>query len=328
MGARYGRGNIFYMFTVTELIKRTIEGAEGSPQPLGVFFYLNQLIIILPVCIPLIGAAIWSAIKNRESRSDRTFLFQTALLMWIIFYFLGFTMISTRITWYLLPVFPPIVLLAGIGLTRLRSQSLSHGGILTIAGIMGLAAIWAANFDFRQNIKHMSIPDFIFFPTIWTILIEVIILLSIIAILYTSPGKILRIPILIFVPLAAVALIHIAVLDRWQYNDGAKELAEVVEMRGIKNITVVGNGDNPQLTYYLGGIELGWKEGYTWRRLDLWRGVGDVRNNLEQLPAEHSMIIIEKDEIRKGIYSSEHDVLPKPFEKILDTKEYAAYIWQ
>ncbi len=227
------------------------------------------------------------------------------------------------------PYFSPVVLLAGNGLKQLTSGSVSPGRQMWLVGTIGVLTIWAANFDFRQGIKMIFTHNgFHFLSSGVPVIVECIILISILLLLSRAPQRISRLPLLIFIPLAVLCMANIFYLDRMQFNDGAKELADTIQKQRLKNIVVVGNGDNPQLSYYLDGIDLGWHKGYTFRRIELWNGTDSVRSVIGKIRSVPCVVIIEKDEILKGLYSSEQQVLPRPLEKILETKEYAAYIWQ
>lgn len=329
MGVKYGGGSILGIFTGTELVRHIVSGSEGTPKQLGVFFYLNQLLLIMPLVIPLACTAPLMYWKNRRKADKGTGRIHAILICWIVFFIAGFSILSTKFTWWLLPAFPPLVLLAGYGLEQLTTGSVTHSRQQWLVGLLGILVIWAANFDFRQEVKTIFTNNAFHFPsTAVPVIIECVILLAIIVLLSKHPDAIRRLPFLIFVPLAVLCLSNIFYLDRIQYNDGAKELAENIRKRGVKNIVAIGNGDNPQLTYYLDGVDLGWHKDCTFKRIELWDGTSSVRSAAGRIKSIPCVFVIEKDEIRKGIYSSEQEVLPKPLEKILDTKEYAAYIWQ
>lgn len=329
MGLKYNRGSMLGIFAGTELVKHIVSGSEGTPKQLGVLYYFNQLLLIMPLAIPPACIALWSAWKKRREPDRPTRQLHVILAFWILFFFSGFSILSTKFAWWLLPIFPALVLLAGYGLEQLTSGSLSSGCQRLIIGAIGLLAIWAANFDFRQDIKMIFIHNGFHFPSSSVpVIVECGILIAILWLFSVYPHKISRLPTLIYIPLALLCAVNIFYLDRIQYKDGAKELADIIQSQKLKNIVVVGNGDNPQLSYYLDGIDLGWHEGYTFRRIELWNGTGSVKSDIGKIRGIPCVIIIEKDEIQKGLYTSEQQVLPKPLEKILDTKEYTAYIWQ
>ncbi len=108
MGMKYSEASVLGIFTGTELVKHIVSGSEGTPKQFGSLFYFNQLILIMPVAIPLACAAFWFTWKKRREMDVRTQQLHTILAFWSLFFFLGFSIISTKFTWWLLPIFPPL----------------------------------------------------------------------------------------------------------------------------------------------------------------------------------------------------------------------------
>lgn len=141
--------------------------------------------------------------------------------------------------------------------------------------------------------------------------------------LYTVLPKFL-VPALLS-PLFLIFAYNIFILDKQQYNDGGKALAEFLEARSYTSILAVGNGVNPQLTYYLGGIDVGWQKDKTFRRLEPRDGVQKIRRFLSETSERDFYVIIEKDEMLLGSYRSVEDVVPAEYKEIFESREYVVF---
>jgi hypothetical protein len=107
--------------------------------------------------------------------------------------------------------------------------------------------------------------------------------------------------------------------------DGAERTAATIESLKPHLLVLVGNGDNPQLTWYLGGWDIGWRKNATQclRMQPRVSGSGNIQSTLSAMRLEgHVAVVVERDEIAQGVYRSHADVVPDGYRIVLNTRRY------
>jgi 4-amino-4-deoxy-L-arabinose transferase-like glycosyltransferase len=99
------------------IIKRTFEPIEGHT---GTFFYyfvyiFNNIGILQSILLILsVVYCVWLVIKRKE-------IAPFILLCWLMLYLAAFTLVQTKLFWYIFPAYPAITLLIGKGLSDFKS---------------------------------------------------------------------------------------------------------------------------------------------------------------------------------------------------------------
>jgi len=127
----------------------TAEHARTS----GWYFFIPVLIIGFFPWSALMGQAIWSALKTKESKERKTLLF---LFIWAAFIFVFFSISNTKLLSYILPVYPPLAMLVGWYLDRsFAGYRLAGWSIGWLPGLGILAVLMAGGFVFGVK----SLPE-------------------------------------------------------------------------------------------------------------------------------------------------------------------------
>lgn len=146
------------------------------------------------------------------------------------------------------------------------------------------------------------------------------------------PGRRLRaalsVPTLLVILalLAVYTMQHIWRVDPVTHDDGARRAVALLRTSDAERILLVGNGDNPQLTWQLRGANIGWldEERLRYEPLEPFAlGVQTIRERAEAYADTMRVaMLIERDEITRGEYREAAEVLPPNFTLHLQTRRY------
>ena len=330
MTIRYGEGNVFWLFSPSLPLGATFHGAEGTAKDTGIFFYVNQLVIVLSVLFPFWIVGTWDALRGGR---------RGMLPLAAVFVLLSLTalmMMRSAFIVYLIPALPLVFYLAVHGMAVVRRAQ--HGTMLTISLFSALCLSWSLFADARIALKQLPGALFrgqfsaeLYSPVF--LLAGIAALLSLLVWLLYRRGRLrvwLTLPLLAAIVLgfAGVTMQRIWVTDDETYTEGAADVTEILQLLHNAHILLIGNGDNPQLTWYLRGADIGWVEGDE-RRFERLEpralGAEGIRARAlryaEQRPVA---LLIERDEITAGVYRAPEDVLPAGF-RIM--REYPRYVF-
>jgi hypothetical protein len=90
-------------------------------------------------------------------------------------------------------------------------------------------------------------------------------------------------------------------------------------------LALIGNGENPQLSWYLAGADIGWQGDATQiERLEpRTRGIEAVQARLREMAErQRSLVLVELDEVAHGVILSPLDVLPSRYRIVMKTRKY------
>jgi hypothetical protein len=116
--------------------------------------------------------------------------------------------------------------------------------------------------------------------------------------------------------------------DRFQYKDGALELVECVVERQPSEIIVAGYERNPQLSYYLEGADIGWRDDLPVRRIVPPKDRARFRSWLtDQVSGamDDALVVIEKDKFIRYEWVTAHEVIPPDYALVFESRRYAAF---
>ncbi len=325
-----GGENPFILFSTSTPLGQTIAGGEGSIKDLGIFYYFNQLVIQLSLLLPFSAVGIWKGLFDSKKKWHK--LFAVIVILYVIF----ITIMESKFVVYLIPVMPFLIILAVETFTEIKRWSSQSQ--LWISVFMIICGVWSISLDWRMDVKsvlaaafHSSIPD-------TSTLISVCVMMGIITtaiiiflILYKSNKLkiIYSTHTLFFVSclFGVITIYQIMFLHPKEYTDGASEITSEISKHHWNRLVMIGDGVNPQLTYYFHGSDIGWNESTTvkYERLEPSKiGTQEIKRKLNELMKRENStgVIIEKDEITASVYRSYKDVISDPCTIIKDTKRY------
>lgn len=329
MTLRHGLGNPLYYFAVSQLTERTFVGIEGNVKALGPLYFPNRLVVALPYAVFFFLHRSWKLFKESNSIAE-PFLF-----LWFCLYAIAITVMRTKLAVYSLPLFIPVVLLAARSVESTMKGEVPRRVHLILLGLTAVALGWATKLEWRTAAKaalaaflQLRLP-----PTADLYTAAVFILLSIFLalVLYeiekgerTHRWVTDRLLPLILIPLSLIFLASVVILDTMRYDDGAKELAALVNDRSYTELYVVGAEQNPQLTFYLNGADIGWDPGRFAKRLPLKGGVDRIRTFLERRISQPGQffVVVERYELRAQGMLGYGRLLPSGFELSFESSGY------
>ncbi|MBN1448236.1 MAG: hypothetical protein JXA28_09925, partial [Bacteroidetes bacterium] len=116
-------------------------------------------------------------------------------------------------------------------------------------------------------------------------------------------------------------------VDPGKHRDGAEHCAAIARASDAERILLIGSGDNPQLTFYFGGADIGWvEEDYLrYERLEPHAlGADAIRARASgYADSLRVLLLIEHDEIMRGVSRRAEDLMPENFSIRLRTVRYS-----
>ena len=327
----HGSGNPLFFLQASAVVDRSLHGVEGNVKPLEVFYYINQCFVLFPIGVIWFAFGLARVFKER----DRSWMF---LALWFVVFFLVFSLMRTKLSVYLLPMLVPASLIAARIIVEFAAGSYSNRLMAIFLAGTGISLLWASNQEWRNLAKSIPasalagrIPDtsslLAFLP--FLILFGCIILL-VISFYRRERLSLLRAPLatILLLPAFLMSFYSIVGYDRFQFVDGARELSQVVEERQPSIIVVAGFDRNPQLTFYLDGIDIGWREDIEMVRIIPPTIRSEFRSWLSGqvggLPGD-ALVIVEKDKIIRYERFTSEEVNPLDYALVYDSKRYAAF---
>lgn len=327
---RHSGGDPYFLFSDGMPFGKTLAGLEGTTKELGKWYYLNQLIVNLSFLFPpfIIGA-----IRSFRRMNEDAGLI--VLSVFAVTYLAIIWLMGSSFEVYLLQVIPVAIVLAVVTLQQAQHWHPLEQSWTLIASILCLA--WSLAGWMRTAVKEALSEFFTFaLPSVDVLLLSGIPLVLFIAGLYIVRKAYREYWIaLLFTPrtfatltacLALATMFRIWIVHPGEYTDGASAVVQRLNALPVRHVAFVGNGDNPQLTFYLEGEDIGWpsERARTFVRYEpSFLGAEIIATKLEQRTRTDSVaVIVEKDEIAVGVYRSADDVLPRGRIVILDERRY------
>ncbi len=326
-----GAGNPLFFLQASTMLDRSIYGIEGNVKPLESLYFVNQLVVLFSVGVIWFGYGLYQIVKNREPQ-------WLLLVLWFAVYFVVFSAMRTKLVFYLIPMLVPASLIAARIILASRSGLLS--GKLTLGLVIGTcgAVIWGSSQTWRDltksilvNISHFrfSSPDQLLTYAPFLVLLAFAVGLP--CYLYRR-GKFdqLRsaLPTLILLPSFILSFYSIIWYDRYHYKDGATELAQFVDQREPSIIVVAGFDRNPQLTFYLEGADIGWRDDLEIRRVipptERRQFRAWLSEQTSNLPVD-ALVVVEKDKFIRYEWVTPDEVDPLDFSLVFDSRRYAVF---
>ncbi len=324
-------GNPLFFLDASGIVERSLYGIEGNVKSLEWFYFVNQLLVLFPLGILWFIPGIFQSFRRRDDR----WLF---VALWFTVFFVVFSLMKTKLSAYALPMLVPASLIGARVIEQARAGQLSRTPTTLLICGTGLAFLWSSSQTWRNQTKALfggllqaqfpPLSAILTFLPFITLAVLVVVLTYII-----HRDDLLQpirrsLPLLVVIPAFLMSFYDIIGDDQHQYRDGARELAQVVADRKPAAIVVVGFDRNPQLTFYLDGADIGWREDISVRRLipppsrtQLRTWLSDQISNL----SDGTLVIVEKDKIIRYEWITTEEATPVDYAPVFDSRRYAVF---
>jgi 4-amino-4-deoxy-L-arabinose transferase-like glycosyltransferase len=326
-----GFGNPLFILDASAVLERSLYGVEGNVKSLEWFYFVNQLLVLFPLGLFWFLLGIFEIFKNR----DRRWMLPA---LWFVVFFVVFSLMRTKLSVYVLPMLVPASI---IGAKTIVDFSRDRGSARMAAALLGgtgLAYLWSSNQDWRNSSKAMlsdllrvQVPETSTLLSIAPFVFLFLLVIALCVLLYRY-DLMIRVrpflPIVLIAPSFLMSFYNIIGHDRHQYKDGAAELAAFIERKQPAGIVVIGFDRNPQLTFYLEGADIGWRNDMEVRRISPPAHRSQLRNWLSEqisdLPSE-TLVIVEKDKIVRYEWVTAEEATPIDYVMVFDSRRYVVY---
>ena len=330
MTLAHGKGDLLFFLRASALFERSVYGVEGNVKPLEVLYFFNQLFVLFPVGVAWFGHGLFNAVREKKPE-------WYLIAIWFLVFFLVFSLMRTKLAVYLLPMLVPASLIAAREIFKVVRGAYSKRGVAIFLAATGLSLLWASNQAWRNATKsiisgaaRLQLPlasDLTAFLAL-LLLASCVLALSYLAVRRNWIDQIREaVPYLLFVPSFIVCYYQITRYDRFQYKDGAAELAQFIEAEQPSTLVVAGYERNPQLTYYLEGADIGWREDLPVERIVPPKDRSQFRSWLtDRLSGEPEdvLAVIEKDKFIRYEWVTAAEVTPPDYSVVFESRRYVA----
>jgi 4-amino-4-deoxy-L-arabinose transferase-like glycosyltransferase len=256
MYIKHGNDFINHYF-IYHIFSRILIGVEANDKPLGLFFFLNQLFVIMS------GTAVFIFFREKKIFSDKNdiLLFSATIIPLIVF-----SLSKTKLHTYFIILLPYLSLLAGKGLDIAQKKNKLPYYIVLCSLIFSL---WSFSQGLRNNFKEIFTQHLFNLNSL--ILISIFILIAVILFIIRNRnyGK-----IFVTFLLAFMVLLFIINPRKEYYISNIKTISKLFEKSNIKHLFYIDSMNksdviNPQISYYFSGIDLGWRKDKTFNFINL-----------------------------------------------------------
>lgn len=326
-----GFGNPLFLLDASAVLERSLYGVEGNVKSLEWFYFVNQLVVLFPVGVFWFGLGIYEILKNH----DRRWIFPA---LWFIVFLVVFSIMRTKLAVYVLPMLLPASLISAKMILEFTRDNRSARTAALLFGSTGLAFLWSSSQTWRNETKiilsdvfRAQLPTSSILVSIAPFVALFVLVVFLIYLIYKN--ELMRyirpiLPLVLVAPSFLMSFYNIIGYDQHQYKDGASELAAFIAQKQPAGIVVVGFDRNPQLTYYLEGVDIGWRNDVEFRRISPPAQRSQLRNWLSQqvsdLPTE-TLVIVEKDKIVRYESVTAEESTPTDFILVFDSRRYAVF---
>ena len=326
-----GAGDPLFFLQASSILDRSLHGIEGNAKPLEGLYYVNQLVVLFSFGVIWFGYGLYRIFKTRDPQ-------WLLLASWFTVYFVVFTLMRTKLDFYLLPMLVPASLISGRIILESRGGVHSEKVIAWLILGTGISVAWASSQTWRYLVKyalarisHAGLPGAQELLAILPFLLLLTSLIILLSYIYRA-GKLDQVrsvlPTLILVPLFILTFYNIVWNDRYRYKDGASELARFVDQREPSVLVVAGFDRNPQLSFYLEGADMGWRDDLEIRRVvppaDRRQFKTWLSAQTSNLPID-ALVVVEKDKFIRYEWVTAEEVNPLDYSLVFDSRRYAVF---
>lgn len=331
----HGDGNPLFLLTQSQMTTRFVDGIEGNTKSIELLYYINQLLVLFPLGV---AWSLYGLGRGLHRRGSGAFI----LAIWFLLFFLVFTLMRTKLEFYTLPMLVPLAILGGRELVRAMQGKLSKSALGILTGVTAIAVAWSAQQEWRTGIKRFvasmmelvgrhatdagSHPGTAAQGALLLGLMATGALLGLVIWRKGIPPAMLRrLAPAMFIPALALSLYNFLVADTDRWNDGGAEVARFINEGRFPKLIAVGYETNPQLTWYLDGVDAGWRHDISLDRIDptghedsLKTWMGDTLAN----SPSNALVLIERDRLVRGARFTSPDVTPRGWSLAMETRRY------
>jgi hypothetical protein len=344
--------DILFFLKQAQLYERTFYGIEANTKELGLFFYINQLFVYLPFFIvPIFYFTILNFNKLRTN----------ILFLWMFLYLLIISSVSTKLPVYIIQIFIPAIIIGVYYYFEYIDSEISKPKKFLFLSFTFIFVLWSLDQQFRIDIKNLLVgrEDIstwnLFFSYKNIILsflaIETLIVILIFFVKYNCANIIIT---AYFVICLFIYFNNISYSSLQNYNGGVKEIVATLNKDNevntisanlsdlsngkIQNIPtgmdrknygyIIGDGENPQFTFYTDGSDINWRSDIKFERLNPKNKIDEIYKYLFSNNLKNSYIIYEKSDLYLAKYCSPEKVVPAKYKKLTETQDYILYILQ
>jgi 4-amino-4-deoxy-L-arabinose transferase-like glycosyltransferase len=326
-----GFSNPFFFLEASAIVDRSVAGVEGNVKPLEAFYFVNQLVVLFPLGIVWFMFGFYRIVKERS----RDWMLIAA---WFTVFFVVFSLMRTKLSVYALPMLIPAALIAGRETVRFSSGFFSHKLTSLLTGATALTLLWASHQGWRNLVKALTIgilkghiPDTNQLLQLLPFVSLGCGILFLTRYLYRIRDLTViraRLPLVLMIAAFLMSFYEVVGYDQYQFKDGAKELAQFVSERHPRGIVVAGFDKNPQLTFYLDGADIGWRNDLEVLRIAPPKERSEFRSWLSEqagrLPSD-VLVVVEKDKFIRYEWVTAEEVNPVDFTLVFDSRRYAVF---
>ncbi len=331
MIVKHGGGNPLFVLQAADLYERAVIGFEENIKPLGVLYYFNQLIVLIPLIVVWGWFGLWRAIRENHAGWK-------LVALWFLVYFVVFSIVRSKLAVYVFPVLPAFSLLAARTIWHAVEGGISRTSTAFLMGGTLLATLWASSQEWRNGVKallrdlfqfHLPPPSQVAEVLPLILLVTACVFVTLAFFHAERPNSILKaLPVGLVIASLTWTLTHVLYLDSFQHRDGGKALATFVQQHGIDQLLVAGYERNPQISYYFEGVDLGWREDVHFRRIIPPRDRQRFRSWLlaETTHEPNStLLVLEKDKFIRYETIDPLAIAPPDYELVFESRRYAAF---
>ncbi|MBE0643382.1 MAG: glycosyltransferase family 39 protein [Bacteroidetes bacterium] len=325
--AAHGDGPGF-LFSAALPFGATLSGMEGSVKDTGAFYYVNQLIVNISVMLPFALASMWYALF-RPRRAG-----WIASTIMIVLTLMALWMMRSSFEVYLIPIMPLLFLHAVRGVALVRRASRVR--LLSFSIAAALCFAWSLAPSWRMAVKSLlrslggaPLPSGTLADGALLLSASTAALLTVWWLYRSNRLRgLLSLPLTgtTVLVLAAATCVRIWLIVPAASDDGASAVTAAVRSSNAARVFLIGNGDNPQLTFYLNGADIGWVESEQRRFERLEPHAMGVEGIRARIAAQRGLgpaaVLIERDEIAQGAYENAAEILPPGFQVRLQRGRY------
>ncbi len=282
--------NFLNYFLNFHILQRYSTGVENNVKSLGVFYYLNQAIVIFSGTLPFL----YFSFKNGLRDKTIILLVSTAI---VIFFVISLS--ATKMQTYIIMLIPFLSLIISKGLFEAWESDISNDKLKPEKIIFVIISIcfsfWSFSQVFRDNFKLM-ISNFELSNSIIVYTLSAIIIIAIL--LYLTKRYGMK-PIILF---AVITLIISAYNNprKAYYKTKIEQNAKEFYKDNLNSLVFIDSRSgsftyNPQITYYFNGIDLGWQKNMKFSFIDidsLEQKMNNSRNNIPDFSKSDKTLII------------------------------------
>jgi 4-amino-4-deoxy-L-arabinose transferase-like glycosyltransferase len=341
-----GLRNGFFVSHVLSSVQDVAAGLGTNVKELGLLFFPNQLIVRFPLSGLAFAYMILTLgrLVQRRGLSDNLNRVDLLACTWFLIVFIIYSLLRTKVISYLLPMLIPASLLTASVIERMRQDEFGRKLSFLLIGVAAVSLVWSISDEARNSLKSLfNLSASIVsnsatqFSVVGSLVLSLIVVVVFIAIWRNEKARAWILAYLTHAVLAIsiLFLIHqVTFVDESNYVDGAEDLSKKVSTTPYDEIVYLHTphytgGMNPQLAYYLDGINCGWNPDK--RFIEINRAKIDSLTLFVQTRSDNknTCFIVEKNYADRPEKSEEllkvEGLLAARFERTLETKRYILY---